>query len=40
MPASLEDTKFIEVYTEEQFNAMVLELRDVKELAVDLEVKV
>lgn len=40
MPASLEDTKFVEVCTEEQFNAMVLELRDVKELAVDLEVKV
>lgn len=39
IPASLEDTKFVEVYTEEQFNAMVLELRNVKELAIDLEVK-
>lgn len=38
-PASLEDTKFVEVYTEEQFNSMVSELRNVDELAIDLEVK-
>lgn len=37
-PASLEDTKFVEVYTEEQLNLMVLDLDNVKELAVDLEV--
>jgi len=39
-PASLEDTKFIEVYTEEQFNSMVSDLRTVNELAIDLEVKI
>lgn len=39
MPNSLEDTKFVEVYTEEQFNFMVSELRCVKELAIDLEVR-
>lgn len=36
-PASLEDTKFVEVYTEEQLNLMVLDLKTVNELAVDLE---
>lgn len=38
MPASLEDTRFVEVYTEEQLNLMVSDLRSVKELAIDLEV--
>jgi hypothetical protein len=37
-PTSLEETKFVEVYTEEQFNSMVSELRIVHELAIDLEV--
>lgn len=37
-PASLEETKFVEVYTEEQFNSMVSELKTVHELAIDLEV--
>uniref|UniRef100_A0A2S2QFR5 Exosome complex component 10 homolog n=1 Tax=Sipha flava TaxID=143950 RepID=A0A2S2QFR5_9HEMI len=36
-PTSLEETKFVEVYTEEQFNSMVSELRIVHELAIDLE---
>jgi len=40
MPASLEDTKFVEVYTEEQFNSMVSDFRGVHELAIDLEVRV
>lgn len=40
MPASFEDTKFVEVYTEEQFNSMVSDLRNVHELAIDLEVRV
>lgn len=40
MPASFEDTKFVEVYTEEQFNLMVSDLRTVRELAIDLEVSV
>lgn len=38
-PASLEDTKFVEVYTEEQLNSMVLDLKNVDVLAIDLEVK-
>lgn len=37
-PASLKETKFVEVYTEELFNLMVSELRSVDELAIDLEV--
>lgn len=37
--ASLKDTTFVEVYTEEQFNLMVSDLRSVCELAIDLEVK-
>lgn len=37
-PASLKETKFVEVYTEELFNLMVSELRSVCELAIDLEV--
>ncbi|XP_027842053.2 exosome component 10 isoform X2 [Aphis gossypii] len=36
-PASLEDTKFVEVYTEEQLNLMISDLKNVNELAVDLE---
>jgi len=40
MPASLEDTKFVEVFTEEQFNSMVSDFRSVHELAIDLEVKI
>lgn len=39
-PASLEETKFVEVYTEELLNIMVSELRSVGELAIDLEVGV
>lgn len=38
MPASLEDTKFVEVYTEAQFSSMVSDLKNVKEVAIDLEV--
>lgn len=38
-PASLEDTKFVEVFTEEQLNLMISDLENVNELAVDLEVK-
>jgi len=38
-PASLEDTKFVEVYTEEQLNLMVSDLETVNELAIDLEVR-
>jgi len=37
-PASLEDTKFVEVYTEEQLNLLVSNLETVNELAIDLEV--
>lgn len=37
-PASLEDTPFVEVYTEEQLNSMVSHLQTVNELAIDLEV--
>lgn len=36
-PASLEDTKFVEVNTEEQLNLMVSDLENVNELAIDLE---
>lgn len=39
MPASLEDTKFVEVYNEEQFLSMISDLRNVCEIAVDLEVR-
>lgn len=38
-PSSLEDTKFLEVHTEEQLNMMVSEIKNVRELAIDLEVK-
>lgn len=37
--SSLEDTKFIEIYTEEQFKLMVSDLRSACELAIDLEVR-
>ncbi|XP_025192206.1 exosome component 10 isoform X1 [Melanaphis sacchari] len=36
-PATLEDTKFVEVYTEEQLNLMISDLENVNELAIDLE---